>query len=136
MQKKSLLVAFLLLALCTLISAAELPVVNSIEIKGLKRIEEGAVNAKLSQKIWQPVSQDKTNEDIKTIFKMGYFEDVKVEIEPFEGGVKLYYIVREKPTIIKVDFQGNKELEDSKLKEKITITPGSIADTVLIQDKA
>ena len=136
MKKISLLVIFLFLAFCSVLYAQELPIVNSIEIKGLKRIEEGAVKAKLSQKIGVPISQDKTNEDIKTIFRMGYFEDVKVEIEPFEGGVKLFYIIREKPTIIKVEFQGNKELEDTKLREKLTITSGAIADTVLIQDNA
>ena len=136
MRKISLLVVFLLLASFSVLYAQELPVVNSVEIKGLKRIEEGAVKAKLSQKIGEPISQEKTNEDIKTIFKMGYFDDVKVEIEPFEGGVKVFYIIKEKPTIIKVEFQGNKELDDAKLKEKITITPGSIADTVLIQDNA
>lgn len=112
------------------------PLVNKIEIRGLKRIEEGAIRTKISQKPGEAVSQEKTNEDIRTIFKMGYFEDVKIELEAFEGGIRLIYIVKEKPTIIRVDFQGNKELDDAKLKEKITITPGSIADTVLIQDNA
>ncbi|MDH4231910.1 MAG: outer membrane protein assembly factor BamA [Nitrospirota bacterium] len=136
MQKISLLVIFLFFASCSVLYAQELPVVNSIEIKGLKRIEEGAVKTKLSQKIGEPISQEKTSEDIKTIFKMGYFDDVRVEIEPFEGGVKLFYVIKEKPTVVRVDLQGNEELDDAKLKEKLTITPGAIADTVLIQDNA
>jgi outer membrane protein insertion porin family len=136
MRQISLLVIFLFLASCSFLYAQELPLVNSIEIKGLKRIEEGAIKVKLSQKIGEPISQEKTNEDIKTIFKMGYFDDVKVEIEAFEGGVKLFYIIKEKPSVVRVEFQGNKELDDAKLKEKLTITPGSIADTVLIQDNA
>ncbi|MBA4371573.1 MAG: outer membrane protein assembly factor BamA [Thermodesulfovibrio sp.] len=112
------------------------PLVNKIEIRGLKRIEEGALRTKISQKPGEAVSQEKTNEDIRAIFKMGYFEDVRIELEAFEGGVRLIYIVKEKPTIIRIDYQGNKELDDTKLKEKISITPGSIADTVLIQDNA
>ena len=136
MRKTVLLVTILLLALYTNLYAQAQPPVNAIEVKGLKRIEEGAVKAKISQKLGEPISQEKTNEDIKTIFKMGYFEDVKAEIEAFEGGVKLIYIVREKPTIIRVEFQGNDKIDDAKLKEKISITPGSIADTVLIQDNA
>lgn len=135
MRKVALVVFFLLFA-SSVALPQELPFVNKIEIQGLKRIEEGAVKAKIAQKIGEPVSQDRISEDIKSIFRMGYFEDVKVEIEPFEGGVELIYVVKEKPTIVKVDFQGNKEIEDSKLKEKITITPGSIADSVLIQDNA
>ncbi|MBF0557418.1 MAG: hypothetical protein HQL08_01415, partial [Nitrospirae bacterium] len=114
----------------------ELPDVTAIEVRGLKRIEEGSIKAKLSQKIGESLSNEKTSEDIKTIFKMGYFDDVKVNVEPFEGGLKVIYVVDEKPTIIKVDFQGNKEYEDSTLKEKITLTAGAISDITLINDNA
>ncbi len=113
-----------------------LPLVNAIEVKGLKRIEEGAIKAKITQKIGEPLSKEKTAEDIKNIYKMGYFDDVKIDMETFEGGIKLIYVVKEKPTIIKVEFQGNKELSDDKLREKIAISPGSIADITLIQDNA
>ncbi len=112
----------------------ELPVVTAIEIKGVKRIEEGSVKAKISQKIGAPLSNEKTSDDIKAIYKMGYFDDVKVDLEPFEGGLKLIYMVEEKPTIIKVDFQGNKEYDDNSLKEKITLTAGAISDITLIND--
>ncbi len=112
----------------------EVPVVTAIEIKGVKRIEEGSVKTKISQKIGEPLSDEKTSDDIKAIFKMGYFDDVKVNMEPFEGGLKLIYMVEEKPTIIKVDFQGNKEYDDSRLKEKITLTAGAISDITLIND--
>ncbi|MGO9013354.1 MAG: outer membrane protein assembly factor BamA [Dissulfurispiraceae bacterium] len=114
----------------------EVPVVTAIEVKGVKRIEEGSVKAKISQKIGEPLSDEKTSDDIKAIFKMGYFDDVKVNMEPFEGGLKLIYMVEEKPTIIKVDFQGNKEFDDSRLKEKTTITAGAISDINLINDNA
>ncbi|MEW6214054.1 MAG: outer membrane protein assembly factor BamA [Nitrospirota bacterium] len=114
--------------------AQELPIVKSIEIKGPKRIEESAIKPKITQRLGEPISLDKTNEDIKNIFKMGYFDDVRAEIEPFEGGIRLIYIVKEKPTIVKIEFQGNKEFDDSKLRERLTITTGAIADAVLIQD--
>ncbi len=135
--KRSLLLFFIaLIAVPWVTYAQELPLINSIEIKGLKRIDESAFKAKITQKTGEPISQEKTNDDIKNIFKMGYFDDVRAEIEPFEGGIKLIYVVKEKPTIVKIEFQGNKEFDDAKLKEKITITSGAIADAVLIQDSA
>ncbi len=141
MKKSSLVVfCFVILAFLTADAysafAQELPLVTSIEIRGLKRIEEGAIKPKITQKTGEPLASEKTTNDIRDIYRMGYFDDVKVEIEPFEGGVKLIYLIKEKPTIIRIDFQGNEEMGDSKLKEKITITPNSIADTVLIQDNA
>ncbi|MBN2654705.1 MAG: outer membrane protein assembly factor BamA [Nitrospirae bacterium] len=112
------------------------PNVTAIEVQGVRRIEEGAIKAKISQKTGAPLSQEKTTDDIKTIFKMGYFEDVNVQIEPFEGGVKVKYMVIEKPTIVKVDFQGNKEFKDDELKEKIGLAAGAISDVSLINDNA
>ncbi|MBF0537614.1 MAG: outer membrane protein assembly factor BamA [Nitrospirae bacterium] len=113
--------------------AAE-PLVKAIEVVGIKRIEEGAVKGKLSQRVNQPLSRDKIEEDIKTIYRLGYFDDVKVETEFYEGGLKIIYRVKEKPTIVRIKFDGNKEFKDDKLHEKITIVKGSIADTALIQD--
>src|SRR3990172_1437490 len=87
-----LMAAFLSTGLTDAI-AQESPVVNSIELRGLKRIEEGAVKSKITQKTGEPLSTEKTAEDIKSIFRMGYFEDVIVEVETMEGGVKLIYVV-------------------------------------------
>ncbi|MEW6115856.1 MAG: outer membrane protein assembly factor BamA [Nitrospirota bacterium] len=114
----------------------ELPIVTALEVKGLKRIEEGALKPKISQKIGEPLSNERVSEDIKAIYRMGYFDDVRVDIDPFEGGLKVTYVVKEKPTIVKVDFQGNKKLETDKLKEKATLIPGTIADVTLINDNA
>ncbi|MBZ0156822.1 MAG: outer membrane protein assembly factor BamA [Alphaproteobacteria bacterium] len=118
------------------VRSEELPLVTAIEVKGVKRIEEGSLRARISQKIGTPLSSEKTTDDIKTIFKMGYFDDVRVDIEPFEGGIKVIYTVKEKPTIIRVDFQGNKKFGDDKIKEHVTLSPGAIADVTLINDNA
>jgi outer membrane protein insertion porin family len=135
-RTKTLLFLFIVIITPWLAYAEELPVINTIEVKGLKRIDGSAVKAKITQKQGEPISQEKTNEDIKNIFKMGYFDDVRAEIESFEGGVRLIYVVREKPTVVKIDLQGNEEFDDTKLREKLSISTGAIADTVLIQDNA
>lgn len=140
MKKRNGVISLIILLLTALIIgksfAEELPIVTAIGVKGLKRIEEGSIKAKVSQKIGEPLSQEKTTEDIKTIYKMGYFDDVKVEIEPFEGGIKVIFVVKEKPTIVKVEFQGNKKYKDEDLKDKIALTPGAISDVTLINDNA
>jgi outer membrane protein insertion porin family len=113
-----------------------LPNVTAIEIKGLRRIEEGAVRSRLSQKVGEQLSQEKTTADIKAIYRMGYFDDVKTELIPFEGGIKVVYIIKEKPTIVRVSFQGNKEYDDKELREKMPLSPGAISDITLINDNA
>jgi outer membrane protein insertion porin family len=110
------------------------PLIKAIEIRGNKKIEDEAIYAKIRSRIGEPFSKETIQKDIKTLYSIGYFEDIRVEIEPFEGGIKLIFIFKEKPTILSIDFQGNEEFETDELKEKITITPGAIANLPLITD--
>lgn len=110
------------------------PVVKTIEITGEVRIEEGAIRAALTQKAGDPLLEKKVADDIKAIYQLGYFRDIRVETEIFEGGVKLTYILREKPTINSVTFHGNTEYDNDDLKKEISLVKGSIADDALIRD--
>jgi len=130
------IVFLLLFAFSTFDARAEGPNVTAIEIRGLKRIDEGAARRRISQEVGLPLAPEKITEDIKNIYQTGYFEDVRVDAEPFEGGLKLIYVVKEKPSIVRVEFSGNKEIEDSKLREQMNISTASIADAVLINDNA
>ncbi|MFQ3574302.1 MAG: outer membrane protein assembly factor BamA, partial [Thermodesulfovibrionales bacterium] len=138
MKKIFISTTIIIIAIFSAVSSfcQEIPIVTDIEIKGIKRIDASAIRAKLSQKTNEVLSTEKTTEDIKSIYKMGYFDDVKVEIAPFEGGVKVIYIVQEKPTIVKVEFQGNKNFDDAQLREKIGLLQGAISDVTLIHDNA
>ncbi|MBI4844212.1 MAG: outer membrane protein assembly factor BamA [Nitrospirae bacterium] len=112
------------------------PLVRDIVIQGGKKIEKATVYSKLKSSVGEPFLESLVQEDIKAIYGIGYFDDVKVEIEEFEGGVRLIYNLKEKPSIAGIDFQGNKEYDADKLKEKISITIGAIANPSLISENA
>ncbi|MDP3296649.1 MAG: outer membrane protein assembly factor BamA [Thermodesulfovibrionia bacterium] len=115
-------------------SAEGVPIIKSIEIKGNKKIETETIQSKIKNRVSIPFSQETVQQDIKSLYGLGYFDDIEAEIEPYEGGIKLIFVLKEKPTVISVDFQGNKEFDANKLKEKITITTGAIANYSLITD--
>jgi len=133
---------FLIICLCLFffisypsVTFAEVkPLIKSIELRGNKKIEDAMIYAKIKTKTGEPLSQKTIQGDIKTLYGTGYFDDVRVEIEPFEGGLKVIFIFKEKPIITSIDFQGNKKFDTETLKEKITITPGAIANLSLIRD--
>jgi outer membrane protein insertion porin family len=112
------------------------PPVNLIELEGLRRVDFDSVMERVSHPIGVPPSPEMVSQDIKAIYGMGYFKDVTAVLEPFEGGLKLVYRVMEKPTVRRVVFHGNESVEQSKLQEALSITSGSLSDTVLIQDNA
>jgi outer membrane protein insertion porin family len=110
------------------------PVIKAHEVIGNKKIGDDTIRAKITSKIGDILSKEGIEKDIKVLHGLGYFDDVRIEVEPFEGGVKLLYILKEKPTIVGIDFQGNEELKTDELKEKTSLTAGSIADHSLIMD--
>ena len=102
--------------------------VTAIEIRGNKRIELPAIAGRLTLKPGDPYTPENVRGQIKILYETGFFEDVQVETESGAGGVALAFLVREKPFITEIVFDGNQELSDDKLKEKITIKSQSFLD--------
>ncbi|MBI5665981.1 MAG: outer membrane protein assembly factor BamA [Nitrospirae bacterium] len=129
------IVSFLLTGLLTA-SAETAPLIKMVELRGNRRISTDTISSKMNSKEGAPFSKNTVQEDIRKLYGIGYFDDIKVEIEAFEGGVKLIYVFMEKPLIVSMDFQGNKKLETKSIREKITLTTGAIANMTLITDNA
>jgi outer membrane protein insertion porin family len=107
--------------LCEAIAQPSGVKVGSIEIRGNKRIELPAILGRLTLKPGDPYTPENVRGQIKILYDSGYFEDVQVETESSPQGIALAFIVREKPFIAEIVFDGNEALSDDKLNEKITI---------------
>jgi outer membrane protein insertion porin family len=110
------------------------PVITSVEITGNSKISTATILSKIQSIEGTAFSKDTVKEDLKSLYKIGYFEDIRIEIESFEGGVKLIFNFIEKPSITSLDFQGNDDIDTDKLKENTTITAGAVANMSLILD--
>jgi outer membrane protein insertion porin family len=110
------------------------PLIKMIEVEGNSKISNATILSKIRSRVGNAFSKNTVQDDIKKLYGIGYFDDVRVEIDSFEGGVKLIFIFTEKQTIVSVDFQGNTEFETKDLKEKITLTAGAVANLSLITD--
>jgi outer membrane protein insertion porin family len=64
--------------------------------------------------------------DLKSIFSMGYFDDVKIEAEDGAKGKIITFRVKEKPTIRVIHIKGNRVFDDEDIMENIDIKTGSI----------
>jgi outer membrane protein insertion porin family len=110
--------------------------VTAIEIRGNKRIELPAIIGRLTLKPGDPYTPENIRGQIKILYETGFFEDVQMETQSGAGGVILVFLVREKPFITEIVFDGNKALSDEKLKEKITIKSQSFLDQPQAKDSA
>ncbi len=124
----------ILLSGANALAQEEGPIVESIEFEGLGRVEPPAVKLVLSSKQGKPYAAKNVSEDIRAIYAMGYFEDVKAYKEDTPtGGVKLIFVVTEKPAVRAVEIRGNDEISDDDVKEVVDIRPFTILNDAKIK---
>ncbi|MCJ8277321.1 MAG: outer membrane protein assembly factor BamA, partial [Bdellovibrionales bacterium] len=92
--------------------------VDAIQIKGNRKIEKAAIQEKLQSKVGQKLRIKNVKKEVQDLFKTGYFQDIQVEEKAGKkGGVNLVYTVKEKPSVVKVSYSGNSELDEEELGE-------------------
>jgi outer membrane protein insertion porin family len=110
--------------------------VTLVEVQGNKRIETATILAKIKTREGGVFSPSQIKDDIKALYQLGHFEDVQVKTEGFENGLKVIFVVKEKPLIRTITFEGNNELTTEKLKEGFTLLPRTAFNIQLINEAA
>lgn len=101
--------------------------IHSVEISGNRRVDTAAIRAQL-KKTSGTISNEQIDEDIKTIYRTGFFDQVSASLVPGPSGTILRYSVSEKPLVRKVFLQGNKQVKESELREVLKFTGGRFLD--------
>jgi outer membrane protein insertion porin family len=136
------LICFLVFILVAVVSVAGVYAqdggqkVVSVAIRGTKRIDVTAIQGRLTMKAGDAYTGEAIRTQIRLIYEMGFYEDVRIETEPALGGVAVTFVVREKPFITEIVFDGNENIGDDKLKEKITIRNNSFLDQQQAKESA
>ena len=99
-----------------------------IDIEGSRRIETDLIRINLSAKVGDPLSQETVSNDIKKIYKLGFFDDVSAEVEKTPEGVILIYNVKEKPVVVDLRVKGNKKIKTDEILKVIEVKEGRIIE--------
>ncbi|RPJ10912.1 MAG: hypothetical protein EHM36_02525, partial [Deltaproteobacteria bacterium] len=111
-------------------------VVKKITILGNAKIEEGVIRGAVKTREGGPFSTEQVREDLRSIFGLGYFSDVQVDIKPISGGREVIFVVVEKPSIKEVRITGNQKVKTEDIKEKMTLTPRSILNLEKVKENS
>lgn len=85
--------------------------VRDIRIEGLQRVEPGTIFVSLPVRVGDTYSDDKGAAAIQSLFALGLFKDVRIEVI----GDVLVVVVEERPTVANVEFVGTKEFDKDVL---------------------
>ena len=111
---KRFFAAFLLGLVCVSVSQAmESFVIKDIRVEGLQRISAGTVFNYLPVKIGDSLTEKKSQDAVRALFKTGFFRDVHLERD---RDVLIVNVV-ERPSIAGIKIAGTKEMSEEDLKK-------------------
>jgi len=127
-----------LLILCLLMGICDgrEDIIYKITVLGNVKVEEGVVRAAIKSREGGPFSIEQLREDLRSIFGLGYFSDVQVDMKSTPQGKEIIFIVVERPSLKEILITGNQKVKLDAIKEKLTLTPRSILNLEKVKENS
>ena len=100
-------------------------IVKEIRIQGNLRAEDDGIRIRLKARKGEPFNPAVVRDDVKSIYQMGFFDDVKADLS--SDGI-LTYIVRERPYVKEIRIEGNAKVSNEKIEAALGVKPRTILD--------
>ena len=112
------------------------PTISKIEITGNQRVEEDAIRIHITQQVGQPLDPNAVTADTKSIYSLGFFENVTTRLVRQGSQTILVYHVKERPQITDVKLYGMKAIRsnDDKIVAAMKVHPGVILDPNAVKE--
>ncbi len=98
----------------------------AIDLEGLIQSDELSVRSVISSRVRSQFSQKVIDEDIRALYNLDLFVDIKVDVIEKDEGVLVTFIFSELPTIREVIIKGNKRISRWAIKDEIILKKGSV----------
>ncbi len=108
--------------------------IAQIHVTGNRRIEADAIRARISSKPGEPYRPQQVAGDVREIFGLGFFRNVKVLTEETPGGRVLTFEVEENPVVRQIAISGNENIDSEKIRDALTLTTGATLDYPLLYE--
>ena len=104
----------------------EQKIISSITVKGNLRVDADAILKVTSSETGDILNPGVLGNDLKSIYKMGYFDDVVIKKKNLDKGVEIIFEVQEKPSVRNIRFENNNVYDTEELYEVVDTSTGSI----------
>ncbi|MEI6831579.1 MAG: outer membrane protein assembly factor BamA [Candidatus Omnitrophota bacterium] len=95
--------------------------ITAIEIIGNKSISTNVIISKMKARIGSAYQENVVSDDLKRLYLLGFFSDIKIDTLDYKGGIKVIVTVTERPIIDKISFTGINRItmKDDKIKQQL-----------------
>ena len=121
LKKKIFIVVLIFGVLAACLCAEDSQKILDIEMQGNKLAESRLIVIASRLEIGDFFTAEKARAALDKLYSLGLFELVKIEQESVADGLKIRITVTENPYIRKVQFVGNKKLNEDELRDVMTV---------------
>ena len=106
--------------------------IAEIQVRGNARIDADAIRTRVGSTVGGPLNPVQVAADIRAIFGLGFFDDVRAYTESSAAGEILIFHVEENPVVRQITISGNDNVDGEKIRDILTLTTGSTLDRALL----
>ncbi len=108
--------------------------VAEVEVRGTRVLDSDVVLMRINTRKGDVLDLDALDREVKRIWDLGYFSDIKVTVEPQNDGLHLVYTVVEKPRIENIVVEGNDDIDEDDILAVMTTKQGSVLNEKLLSE--
>ncbi|MCX6338761.1 MAG: outer membrane protein assembly factor BamA [Candidatus Aureabacteria bacterium] len=106
--------------------------IDAVVVMGNRTVSDVMIFNKLETREKGLFSEETVKADVTRLYELGYFTNISVDVERIEGGVKVAFVVKEKPELREIAFKGNSLISTDRLKREMKSKVGEALNAKLL----
>jgi outer membrane protein insertion porin family len=108
--------------------------ITAIVVEGNKNIFKDLIISQITSNLGDVFSKESIEKDVKAIYELGYFKDVRVKLESFREGYKVVFVVVENLPIKEISIKGNTVVSEEEMREVMILQEGQIFSQKILKN--
>ena len=100
--------------------------ITAIVVEGNENISKDLIISQITSNLGDVFSKENIEKDMKAVYDLGYFKDVKIKLESFRDGYKVIFTVVENLPIKEINIKGDTVVSVEEMREVMVLREGQI----------
>ena len=100
--------------------------ITAIVVQGNENIFKDLIISQIASNLGDVFSKENIEKDMKAVYDLGYFEDVKIKLESFRDGYKVVFVVVENLPVKEINIEGSTVVSVEEIREVMVLREGQI----------
>jgi len=100
--------------------------ITAIVVEGNESISKDLIISQIASNLGDVFSKVNIEKDMKAVYDLGYFKDVKIKLESFRDGYKVVFVIVENLPIKEINIKGNTVVSEEEMREVMVLQEGQI----------